>query len=225
MSLHSRSILDQELSKLRGDTLRMGSMVDTAVASAMDALVRRDVTLAHQVIANDETINLLRYQIEEESLRLLATQQPAAGDLRQVIAAIHMAVELERMGDHASGIAQLVERMEDEPNIDSLHQLPKMAKRARQMIQECLDAYVTQDAVKAEAIIKRDDKLDHQYHKLFNETLKEMRDDSYIHRATYLLWAGHNLERIGDRATNLAERVIFMVTGRFVEVPPGYSHS
>jgi phosphate transport system protein len=218
MSLPSRSILDKELTRLRDHILHLAGLVDTAIQEAMDALIRRDFQLAHDVIRNDEAINLLRYEIEEESLRLLATQQPAAGDLRQVIAAIHIAVELERMGDHAAGIAHLVERLEEEPNIDSLHQLPKMARRARQMIEEVINAYLVQNASAARDLIRRDDKLDKQYQKLFEETVREMRDDAYIRRATYLLWAGHNLERIGDRATNIAERVIFMTTGRFVEI-------
>jgi phosphate transport system protein len=108
---------------------------------------------------------------------------------------MHLATELERIGDHAAGIARLVERMEHEAEIDSLHKLPKMAKRARRMVQKGIKAFV--DA--------------------FQEALQEMRDDDYIRRATYLLWVGHNLERIGDRATNIAERVIFMTTGNFVE--------
>jgi phosphate transport system protein len=128
-----------------------------------------------------------------------------------------LATELERIGDHAAGIARLVERMKDEPEIDSLHKLPKMAKRARGMLRESIDAYIDADSEKAIAMVRRDDKLDKQYHKVVRETLNEMRDDDYIRRATYLLWAGHNLERIGDRATNIAERVIFMTTGQFVE--------
>jgi phosphate transport system protein len=215
MTRPSRSILDRELTQLRDHTIQLVSMVDAAIGDAMEALVQRNVALAQQVVAHDRHINNLRYTIEEESVRLIATQQPAAGDLRLVIATIHMAVELERMGDHAAGIAELVGRMEEEAGIDSLHQLPKMARRARQMVQECLDAYVSRSAHLAQAIIGRDDKLDRQYRKLFEETVAEMRDDSYIRRATYLLWAGHNLERIGDRATNIAERIIYMVTGRF----------
>lgn len=218
MVLQSRVTLDQELAKLRDNTVRLVSMVDKAIMASIDALMRRDVSLAKEIIGEDEAINLLRYQIEEESLRVLATQQPAASDLRQVVATLHVAGELERMGDHAAGIAQLVEYMEEEPQIDSFHQLPKMAKRARQMVQECVDAYAQQDVAKAWDIIRRDDKLDKHYRKLFDETIREMRDDSYIHRATYLLWAGHNLERIGDRATNIAERVIFMTTGQYVEI-------
>jgi phosphate transport system protein len=215
MSRPGRSVLDRDLDQLRNHTIQLVSMVDAAIADAMAALVQRNVPLAQQVVAHDSEINNLRYTIEEESVRLIATQQPAAGDLRLVIATIHMAVELERMGDHAAGIAELVGRMEEEAGIDSLHQLPKMGRRARQMVQECLDAYVARNASLAQAIIGRDDKLDRQYRKLFEETIAEMRDDSYIRRATYLLWAGHNLERIGDRATNIAERIIYMVTGRF----------
>lgn len=193
-------------------------MVDEAISLGMDALNRRDANLAQQVIAHDEQLNLLRYQIEQEALRTLATQQPAAGDLRFIIATLHIVGELERMGDHASGIARLVNRLEEEPALDSLHKLPKMAKRAQQMLQDCIDAYVNRDADMAHAIIGHDDKLDKQYRKLFEQTLEEMRDDAYIQRATYLLWAGHNLERIGDRATNIAERIIFMTTGAYVEV-------
>ncbi len=218
MPLQQRSLLDQELNELRDSLLRMGSMVDTSIEQAMLALDSREVALAEQIIAEDTEVNRLRYEIEENALRVLATQQPMAGDLRCVVAAIHLAVELERIGDHATGIARLVTRMEGEDEIDSLHKLPKMAKRARQMLQVGITAYIERDAETARALIKHDDKIDKQYNKLFRETLEEMRDDDYIRRATYLLWVGHNLERIGDRATNIAERVIFMVTNEFVEV-------
>jgi phosphate transport system protein len=215
---HPRTVLDNELNALRDNILRLASMVDTAIDQAMIALGSRDVALATQVDLGDQEINLLRYTIEEDSLRLLATQQPAARDLRRVIAGIHLAVELERIGDHAAGIARLVERLENEDEIDSLHKLPKMAKRARQMLQEATNAYIDHDSERAYDIIKQDDKLDKQYRKLFRETLKEMRDDDYIRRATYLLFVGHSLERIGDRATNIAERVVFMTTGEYVEI-------
>lgn len=218
MTFQSRSILDQELAKVRDNILRLTSMVDTAIDQAMIALRGRDVVLAQNVIVADNEINHLRYTIEEECLRILATQAPTATDLRTVVAAIHVAVELERVGDYASGIARLVERMEEEAEIDTLHKLPKMAKRARQMVQDSIQAYVDRDAEQAHALIKQDDKIDKQYNKLFRETLQEMQDDDYIRRATFLLWAGHNLERMGDRATNIAERVIFMLTGEYVEI-------
>lgn len=217
MTPHNRSLLDQGLGQLRDNIIRLAGMVDTAIERAMLALQTRNIAMAHDVIAHDSIINQLRYDIEQECLRIVATQQPAAGDLRNTLAAIHIAVELERMGDHAAGIARLVERMVDEPAIDNLHKIPKMAKRARQMMQEGIDAYVQHNADLAYAMIKRDDKIDKQYRQLFEETLQEMKNATYVTRATYLLWVGHNLERIGDRATNIAERVIFMVKGEFVE--------
>lgn len=219
MTLTSRTILDQELNQLKDNIIRLASAAIESLDKAMNALQARNVTEANQVVTNDEAINQLRYEIEEKALLILATQAPTASDLRAVIAAIHLAVELERIGDHASGIARLVERMEDEDEIDTLHKLPKMAKRAREMLQQGIDAYIQLDPQLALKLIKRDDKIDKQYNKLFREALKEMRDDDYIRRATFLLWVGHNLERIGDRATNIAERVIFMCTGEFVETP------
>ncbi|MCI0394226.1 MAG: phosphate signaling complex protein PhoU [Chloroflexi bacterium] len=218
MPSRSRAILDQEIDQVNTHLLQLASMVSTAVEQAMTALAAHNLEEAHQVIVNDDQINRLRYEVEEECLRILATQQPAAGDLRKIIAAIHIAVELERMGDHAAGIAALVERMAEEPVLETLHQLPKMAKRARKMMEAALEAFVTLDAEKARAMVRRDDKLDRNYAKLFLEAIKEMEEDSYVRRATYLLWIGHNLERIGDRATNIAERVIFMTTGEFVEL-------
>lgn len=218
MTVQTRSILDHELSSIRDQIVRLASMVDTALAQAMDALVGRDVLLAQAIISQDRAINVLRYDIEEECLRILATQQPAARDLRAIVAATHIAIELERMADHAAGIARLVELMEGEPGIDSLHQLPKMSKRARQMLGESMEAYINLSIELANKLIKHDDKLDKHNRRLFRETIEEMRNDEYVRRATYLLWVGHNLERIGDRATNIAERVIFMVTGQFTEI-------
>jgi phosphate transport system protein len=215
----TRSLLDKELAQIRENIIQLGDMVDKAIEKAMLAMSDHNMSMAQEVVNSDEKVNLLRYEIEQECLRVLATQQPAAVDLRTVIAAIHLTVELERIGDHASGIARLVERLDREEEIDSLHKLPKMAKRARQMVQEGVTAFINHDATLAHAMIKQDDKIDKQYKRLFRETLDEMKDDQYIRRATFLLWTGHNLERIGDRATNMAERVIFMVTGEFVEVP------
>ena len=216
--LPTRSILDQRLNSLNENILLLSSMVENALVKAMESLFTRDAIAASIIVAGDQRVNDLRYLIEDEALHILATQQPLASDLRRVIAAIHIAVELERIGDHASGIADLVERMESEDEIDSLHKLPKMANRARSMIQMATEAYVTNDETLAFSMISKDDKIDRQYRKLFQETMELMRDDAYIRRATFLLWVGHDLERIGDRATNIAERVIFMKTGKHIEV-------
>jgi phosphate transport system protein len=217
MTLPQRSVLDQRLNTLNEQIIQMSSLVDIAIENAMVSLYNRDTTLAAEVVAADQVLNDLRYAAEDEALQILATQQPMAGDLRKVVAAIHIAVELERIGDHAAGIASLVARMEGEDPIESLHKLPKMAKRAKEMVQMAVDAYIANDETLAYSMMNRDDKIDRQYLKLFSETMLEMRDDAYIRRATFLLWVGHDLERIGDRATNIAERVIFMATGDHVE--------
>jgi phosphate transport system protein len=156
----------------------------------------------------------MRYKIEEESLELIATQQPAARDLRMVIAGMHFAVELERMADHAEGTAVLVKRLVDEPPLKPLITIPLMAQTAQEMVRGALDAFVNYDPSLARQIAKRDDEMDAMYQQLFRELLTYMIEDpKNIGRATYLLWVTHNLERIGDRATNLCERVIFMTTG------------
>jgi phosphate transport system protein len=218
MSLPSRSRLEQEIHQLKILITQLSSLVDEQTDKAMTALASRDLELAAQVINHDAEVNSLRLKIELEGQRILATQGPVAIDLRLTIAAIHIAVELERIGDHAAGIARLVKRMAEEEEIDTLHKLPKMAKRARSMVQQGIEAFMQQDPKMARAMIGRDDKIDNQYNKLFRSTLEEMRDENYLRRATFLLWVGHNLERIGDRATNIAERVIFTCTGEFVEI-------
>ena len=216
--LTTRSILDSRLNSLNEKIMQLSSLVDEAIEKAMDSLYKRDAVAAATIEEGDKQVNDLRYNIEDEALQILATQQPMATDLRRVIAAIHIAVELERIGDHASGIATLVQRMESEDEIDTLHKLPKMADRARLMVRMSTEAYVKVDDTLAFSMIAKDDKIDRQYRKLFQETMKEMQDDDYIRRATFLLWVGHDLERIGDRATNIAERVIYMSTGKHVEV-------
>ncbi|MFL7838110.1 MAG: phosphate signaling complex protein PhoU [Candidatus Promineifilaceae bacterium] len=218
MPYATRTGFDKELQGLDEKIIQLGSMVDEAIEKSMRSLRERDVELAREVIEGDLLINDLRYEIEEKALLLFATQQPTAGDLRRLIGVIHIAVELERMGDHAEDIASLTERLEDEGEFDTLHKLPKMEKRAREMVQMAIEAFINRDDVLARELIAKDAKLDKQYYKVRTEVLSEMQDDpDYVRRASFLLWAGHNLERIGDRVTNIAERVIFMVTGEFVE--------
>lgn len=219
MAISSRTILDQELKQLKDNIIRLASAATESIEKAMNALQTRNLAEAQNIVSSDDALNQLRYAIEQQALLILATQAPTASDLRAVIAAIHLAVELERIGDHAAGIARLVERLEAEEQFDTFHKLPKMARRASEMVQQGIEAYIKHDPQLALNMIKRDDKLDRQYSRLFSEALEEMKDDHYIRRATFLLWVGHSLERIGDRATNIAERVIFMCTGEFVETP------
>jgi phosphate transport system protein len=195
-------------------------MVEEAVTNSVQAMTEKDLQLANDIVQRDELVNELRYNLEQHCLQVLATQQPTATDLRTVLAALHIAGELERMGDHAAGIARLVLRMDSEDGLESLHKLPKIAARATHMLHQVIDAYVRHDEQQALDVIEYDDKVDKLYRKLFRKTLAEMTDESYVRRATYLMWAGHNLERIADRATNIAERVIFMVSSKYVEIDP-----
>ena len=220
-TLHTRGALERELERIRSDILRLGSMVERAIERSIQALKDRDPDLAQQVINDDAEINQLRYAIEEHCLELIATQQPAASDLRMVIAATHLAVELERMADHAAGTAEITRRIYQEPLLKPLIDLSIMAKVAQEMIHAALDAFVAFDADAAQKVAARDDEMDGLYQQVFRELLTYMLEDPRnISRATYLLWVAHNLERIGDRVTNVCERVVFMATGKLEELQP-----
>jgi len=211
---HLRSAFDQRYIQIRDDLLRMGQMVDTAIDRSVTSLKERDHGLARQIIAEDLVINALRSTIEEECLVLIATQQPTAVDLRAVVTAMFLTNEMERIADHAAGIAKVVLRMGDEPLLKPLVDIPKMAELARDMLRQSLDAYLARDIQAAHAIAARDDEIDRSYRAIFTELLGIMaQDPSTVSRATYLLWCGHNIERIGDRVTNIAERIVFMTTG------------
>jgi len=219
MSYSLRTAYDREFIQIQDNLLQMGSMVDQAIALALESLQNRNQALAQQVIDNDELINTLRFKIEDACLALIATQQPAASDLRAVVAVITIVINMERMADHAAGIAKTVILMGDEPLLKPLIDIPRMVRLAQEMLGEVLQAFVERDADAAQAIADRDDEMDHLYQAIFEELLEIMADkpDS-VERATYLLWCAHNLERIGDRVTNIAERVIFVSTGDMREL-------
>ncbi len=216
----SRSTLDREFSQIQDNILRMGSLVETAIDNSTRALKTRDLTLAKQIIADDQIVNNLRFATEEECMALIATQQPMASDLRAVISAMNIVNDMERMGDHARGIARTVLRMGDEPIFMSvIEDIPRMADLARAMLKQALDAYLARDAALARSVAERDDEIDHLYNHIFSQILAAMVANPKATTAgTYLLWAGHNLERIGDRITNVAERVIYMTTGTMQEL-------
>jgi phosphate transport system protein len=220
-TLHHRKSLDEGLNGLQNDLLRMASLVDQAVDRSMQALRRRDHALAQAVIDGDAEMNRLRYEVEESCLAILATQQPAAGDLRAILAVETMAVELERMGDHAEGIAKIVLRMGTEPPVSPLTEIPQMADICRRMLKQSLDTFLARDPVAARRVGEMDDSIDTLYRELFDRLVGLMaRDPSAVERGTYLLWIAHNLERIGDRITNIVERVIFMTTGQMGMIYP-----
>ncbi len=215
----ARALFDRELTDLRDNILYLGGMVEMAIEMSIQALREQDEDLARQVIAGDEEINDRRYDIEEQCVRLIATQQPAAGDLRAIVAAIHIVTELERMGDHASGVAELAIRLADQPHLKPLIDVPRMAEIDREMIHASLDAYFERDPALALETAKRDAEIDGLDDQVYRELLTYMLSDpTTITRATYLLWVTHNLERIADRVTNICERVIYMCTGKMEEL-------
>jgi phosphate transport system protein len=215
----TRSAFDRAFGEAQEDILRLGDLVDHAIANALSCLQNRDRIQAQEVIQDDDAINKLRFKIEEACLALIATQQPAASDLRAVVAAMNIVVDIERMGDYATGIAKTVILMGDEPLLKPLIDIPRMAELAREMLRDDLDAYIRRDASQARDVAKRDDEMDHLYKSIFDELVEIMaKDPNAASRATYLLWTAHNLERMGDRVTNISERIIFITTGDMREL-------
>lgn len=213
-----RSDFDHQLEELRGAVVTMSSMVDKAIARSMEALQRQDLDLAHEVIAADADINRKRWEIEELAITLIATQAPMARDLRNISSAIHIGTDLERMGDHAAGIGKIVLDIAHEAPLKPLVDLPRMAEVSRSMLADAISAYIANDADAARDIAKRDDVIDDLYNQIYRELLTYMMaDPGTINRATHLLWVAHNVERIGDRVTNICERVVFTATGEYVE--------
>jgi phosphate transport system protein len=214
-----RTAFDQELQDLRDNVLRLGSMVDTAIGRSIQALKERDQSLAQQIIAEDEDINALRFKIEGDCVRLIARQQPAARDLRFIVAAMNIVLDLERMGDHAAGIATIVLRMGGEPPLKPLIDLPRMAQIAREMLRTSLDAFMSENEQEALAVTERDEEVDQLFNQIFRELITFMIEDPRtVTRAMYLIFCAHNLERIADRVTNICERVAFVATGRMEEI-------
>jgi len=217
-----RSMLDHNIDEIRNDILRMGSFIGEQIANAVQALRKRDLSLAHQVVESDQRINALRYRVELQSVQTIATQQPTARDLRYIIAAIHIAGELERIADHASGIASITIRIGDEPLVKPLIDIPRMQEIACEMLRDALDAFVQMDAEAAKAVAVRDEEVDELYVQVLRELLTYMmQDQKTITQSTYLLWVAHNLERIADRAINVCERVIFAATAELGDYKPG----
>ncbi len=205
---------DRDLRELQGDLLQLGGMVEKAIIKALDALKNRDMPLAEEIIREDDAIDEKRFDIEEKCIDLIATQGPLAGDLRILITVLHVSTELERIGDYAEGIAKISLAMGDEPPLKPLIDIPRMGDRSMDMLRRSLDSFVNRDIVAARQVWEDDDEVDALYEQVYRELLTYMMaDHSAIRRATYLLWIAHDLERIADRTTNIAERVIFLVTG------------
>lgn len=218
----TRAAYENQIEGLRDDVVTMASMVDKAIARAIDALSNQDALLARQVRKDDKQINAARWDGEDRAITLIATQGPMAGDLRMIAGALQIFTDLERMADHAAGIAKIVIDTSDEAPLKPLVDIPRMAGIAREMLADAITAFVDKDERLARQVAVRDDDIDDLHDQIYRELLTYMlADPSTINRATHLLWASHNIERIGDRTTNICERVVYTVTGETEELGGG----
>ena len=210
-----RTDFDRELNNLMDELLSLGSMVQKAVLASLHALKTRDLTISKQVIRDDDEIDNKAVAIEETCIDLMATQQPLAGDLRTIVTLLLVSTELERMGDYAEGIGKIGLLIGKEPLLKPLIDIPRIGELASNMLRLSLETLVSRDVEGAKKVILMDDDVDALYNQIYRElVLMMIENPKNIQRATYLLWVAHDLERIADRATNISERTIFMVTGQ-----------
>lgn len=215
----TREAYHKALKELQDELLGMGDMVVKVISNSVEALKQRDIDTSKKIVENDFLINKKRFEIEERCLLLIATQQPMAVDLRTIAAIMSIITDLERMADHAEGIARINVMIGDAPLVKPLVDVPKMTEKGLSMLNRCLKAFIDRDTNVAKAICDEDDEVDRLYEETYRELVLLMIDNpKIIEGATYLIWVAHNLERIADRVTNIAERVVFMVTGKMEEI-------
>lgn len=215
----TRQNFDLQLALIREKLVNLATMVNKLQEQAVKALAAHDVELAQELVASDQLINQAQRDIEETCLMLIASQQPVARDLRLIFATSSIAGELERMADHAKGIAVLVQRAADQPLLKPLIDVPRMAEIGRELLMGQIDAFIRGDVDAARALAARDSEVDQLNEQVYRELLVfMMTDPRTITRATYLLWVAHNLERFADRTTNIGERVVFLQTNSIVEL-------
>ena len=209
-----REDFERNLKGLQEDVVQLSSRVEKAIFKSIEALKERDITASQKVVDDDDVIDEEQQAIEDRCIDLIALEAPMAGDLRVLIAAMMVANELERMGDYAEGIAKISVSMGNLPPLKPLIDIPRMADKSVEMLRRSTQAFVNRDVESATAVLLADDEVDDIYEQVYRELLTYMMaDPSTIQRATYLLWVAHDLERVADRTTNIAERVIYLVTG------------
>lgn len=218
-SLSPRETLDRAIDDLLDQILIQGSMVEKSIHDSVDALKQRDIEAAKSIYRGDLQINQKHFEIDENVITLIATQQPMARDLRLLTAVLEVSTELERMGDYAKGIARITIRLGDEPFIKPLIDIPRMAEVCVDMLHKVLAAFVDRDAEAAREIPKEDDLVDSLYNQVYRELMTYMiADPKTIDQANHLLWVAHNLERVADRVINICERIVFVVSGEMLEM-------
>jgi phosphate transport system protein len=211
---HIMKSYDDELARLNNMIVEMGGLAESQLAAAIDVVIERDSDRAIRVIEGDAQVDQLERDIDNLAIRLLALRQPMARDLREIVAALKIASDLERICDYAANVAKRSIALTQSPPVGPVHALPRMAHLALLLIKDVIDAYVARDADKALAVWKRDEELDEMYASLFRVLLTHMMEDPrYIGPSTHLLFMAKNIERIGDHATNIAENVYYLVHG------------
>jgi phosphate transport system protein len=214
-----RKTFENELQEVKDEILVLGSMVEEAILASVQALKKRDIEAARNILKADREVNKKRFEIENQLMILIATQQPMAHDLRLLASSMEIISELERMGDYAKGIANINIRMGDQPLLKPLIDVPRMAQKDVDMLHRALTAFVNEDVEAAKALPVEDDEVDALYNQVYRELMTfVIADPKAIERANWLLWVAHNLERVADRVTNICERTIFIATGELVEI-------
>lgn len=214
-STERKVVYEQKMKYLEEKLQQMGNLVEDSIAQSVEALKNQDLELARKVIEGDDLIDDLEQEIEEKCLEVIATQQPMAKDLRRVATLFKMISDLERMADYATSIAKIILRIADEPLIKPLVDIPRMSYLSQKMVKQSLDAYVREDVELAVAVGRDDDEVDKLFGQIFRELLTIMMENpKTITQATHLLFVSRYLERIADHATNIGEKVIFLVTGK-----------
>lgn len=214
-----RKTFETEIRQVKDNVLILGSMVEQALLNSVDALKKRDIKAAEKIFVDDKEINKKRFQIENQLMVLIATQQPMARDLRVLASTLEIISELERMGDYAKGISNINLRMGDTPLLKPLIDVPRMANKGVDMLHRALTAFVNEDVEVAKMLPVEDDEVDALYNQIYRELMTFIiADPKTIERANWLLWVAHNLERFADRVTNICERTIFIATGEMSEI-------
>ena len=207
----------EKLEAVQEDVLRMGTLMEEAVEKAIRALVDQDVALAKEVIRDDDVIDDMEHEIEEHCMKIIATEQPVARDLRILFTAMKITTDLERISDNAVNIAKITRKIGNEKHIKPLIDIPRMARLAVAMVRDAVDAYVKLDVVKAYEIIDRDQAVDDLNDQVFRELLTYMmQDPRNITQATYFIFVAKYLERIADHATNISEWIIYIEKGEMI---------
>lgn len=214
-----RKTFEHEIQQVKDEVLLLGSLVEQAILTSVEVLKKRDIKGAEKIIAGDALINKKRFDIENQLMILIATQQPMAHDLRLLASTMEIISELERMGDYAKGIANINVRMGEETLLKPLIDIPRMAEIGVGMLHRALTAFINEDVETAKAIPVEDDQVDALYNQVYHELmLYVIQDPKSIERANWLLWVAHNLERVADRVTNICERTVFIATGEMGEI-------